>query len=753
MDRSAFSGKQTRFVKPPGAKGTESSGGREKRTETETQTILKRSTEEKTTERSSRRSDAATDGKQSAPWRRRESSSPPTERIPEIQDDVPWRKRSQSEDRKATAEVPWKQGGAILRKPAAAGKPTEESAAAPAWKSGVEMLRKGKPPANVVDTVPPLTGGAEVPWKSGAQMLKKTSRENSPARKASLVEEIPSVPWKSGPQMLKKTSRESSPTRKASLVVPEEIPDVPWKSGAQLLKKTSRESSPTRKSSLVLPPEPEAPWKSGQQFLNKMPSRDASPAGRKPPDEAAEAPWKSGQQLLKKMPSRDASPAGQNPPDEAAAVPWKSVKLRKASGAASREPSPDKESIPDGKKTSAKSFLSGKLAKVMQSDRPEPLPPVEIKPEESPQRPPEGDAVQAAPLRPKTTAKRPPIEPESQPPQVLLKRSPQKARAEEAPPAPVELKPIPLRPVEAKTAEPIKLKPIPGQAQGSQQPSQVLLKRTPQKAGPPPEEIQPSPHFVELKKVPLKTTATAAPESPQVAQVLPDQPKPQEPSIPEPPVQSEKTLAAAQPAESAPSTTDQVSWRKPRPAATAVQPEASPAPEVQQETPSWRKPRPAVVQQPESTPSPAAPSESVRQEPQPIAAAEPTDKQPDGQVTTTAQLPMRKQKSKASLVMAPRSTPPVFTKKLQPLTSRPGKKIRFHCTFTGEPQPSVTWYRNESTLVASDRLAITSETDSSVLEISHLELSDTGIYTCRAVNEAGSAATSANFIVAGQFRS
>jgi hypothetical protein len=119
---------------------------------------------------------------------------------------------------------------------------------------------------------------------------------------------------------------------------------------------------------------------------------------------------------------------------------------------------------------------------------------------------------------------------------------------------------------------------------------------------------------------------------------------------------------------------------------------------------------------------------------------------PSPEEKSTTRLP----KMKASIAMAPKFQAPVFTKKLQPLSSRTGKKVRLHCQFQGEPLPTITWYRNESVLLpTADRLDITTEPASSVLEISQIVLEDTGIYTCRAVNEAGSAITSANFIVQG----
>lgn len=106
-------------------------------------------------------------------------------------------------------------------------------------------------------------------------------------------------------------------------------------------------------------------------------------------------------------------------------------------------------------------------------------------------------------------------------------------------------------------------------------------------------------------------------------------------------------------------------------------------------------------------------------------------------------------KTKASLTVAPRCQAPVFTKKLQPISSRPGKKIRMHCQFDGEPEPIVAWYRNETLIQGAERFAVSTERGGSTLEIGQVEQGDTGIYTCRAANEAGTASTSANVIVQG----
>ena len=107
-------------------------------------------------------------------------------------------------------------------------------------------------------------------------------------------------------------------------------------------------------------------------------------------------------------------------------------------------------------------------------------------------------------------------------------------------------------------------------------------------------------------------------------------------------------------------------------------------------------------------------------------------------------------KKKASLTTGPRYIAPIFVKKLQSLTSRTGKIVRFHCQFEGLPTPTITWYRNQFVLNTSGRIKVTVENGTATLEIKNVEDTDSGLYTCRAVNDAGSATTTANMIVIGK---
>ena len=74
-----------------------------------------------------------------------------------------------------------------------------------------------------------------------------------------------------------------------------------------------------------------------------------------------------------------------------------------------------------------------------------------------------------------------------------------------------------------------------------------------------------------------------------------------------------------------------------------------------------------------------------------------------------------------------------FTKK----NPEEGEETIASCSWTGSPDPEVTWFKDDSPLVETDlpsRMRITAgregDTLSSSLEIDAVELSDTGQYTC-----------------------
>lgn len=393
-----------------------------------------------------RRTSRSEVGHQVAPWRRRESSSPPTERIPMIEE-APWRKRSRSEDRRPGQlsvkknEPAWKQGLQLLKKPQQLKAEETSVKTSPAWKGGAERLRKSSPNrrTSLVDTVPPLASraSADIPWKSGVQLLKKTSRESSPTKA-----DLPDVPQEA---------------------------NVPWKIGVQMLKKTSRDSSPAAPCQSEGQPQLGVPWKS-VQLRKTSGSRDVSPEKRDASSQLLDViEWKAGKQMLRK-----GSPA--------------SVEI-------SQVPAVHKGV---DKKQSAKAFLTQKLATVAK----------------------EQDAISGGTLH-KSRDKTKPISIEKvvqdEPiPQVELKPTPQKPKADEKEPIQVVLKKIPsqiqttlgdslvvLKPIdqdEKLVEKKTEIKSTLKKAEQTETFGRVELKKTPQK----PKEIAKPDQRVELKPIAQK---------------------------------------------------------------------------------------------------------------------------------------------------------------------------------------------------------------------------------------------------------
>lgn len=71
--------------------------------------------------------------------------------------------------------------------------------------------------------------------------------------------------------------------------------------------------------------------------------------------------------------------------------------------------------------------------------------------------------------------------------------------------------------------------------------------------------------------------------------------------------------------------------------------------------------------------------------------------------------------------------------------------LSIYCTASGIPVPKITWTRGNETLPSDGRMSVKNGT----LVIVELETSDSGNYTCSALNTAGTASVSSNVTVAG----
>ena len=83
-----------------------------------------------------------------------------------------------------------------------------------------------------------------------------------------------------------------------------------------------------------------------------------------------------------------------------------------------------------------------------------------------------------------------------------------------------------------------------------------------------------------------------------------------------------------------------------------------------------------------------------------------------------------------------------------------GSAAVLECRVTGEPEPDIYWYRDGAEIGETDpkyRYEFEGEHGVSLV-VNNARMSDAGMYTCKAVNAAGSAESSAHLIGGGQFQ-
>lgn len=81
---------------------------------------------------------------------------------------------------------------------------------------------------------------------------------------------------------------------------------------------------------------------------------------------------------------------------------------------------------------------------------------------------------------------------------------------------------------------------------------------------------------------------------------------------------------------------------------------------------------------------------------------------------------------------------------LQFLTNEP---MKLECRVKGIPSPDVEWYFNRQRIEDGVKYTMLREGDKCAMTIPHPRIKDSGIYECRARNEAGRDSCSANIAV------
>uniref|UniRef100_A0A8C2FME7 Ig-like domain-containing protein n=1 Tax=Cyprinus carpio TaxID=7962 RepID=A0A8C2FME7_CYPCA len=91
--------------------------------------------------------------------------------------------------------------------------------------------------------------------------------------------------------------------------------------------------------------------------------------------------------------------------------------------------------------------------------------------------------------------------------------------------------------------------------------------------------------------------------------------------------------------------------------------------------------------------------------------------------------------------------PPCFTTQIQPVRCAEGSEVKFQYRVTGTPFPDVQWFKSKSQIKSSQTCSVVSNPDGTgFLIMNNIQQSDSGLYTCKAVNPFGEASCSAELI-------
>uniref|UniRef100_A0A673JCV9 Ig-like domain-containing protein n=1 Tax=Sinocyclocheilus rhinocerous TaxID=307959 RepID=A0A673JCV9_9TELE len=105
-------------------------------------------------------------------------------------------------------------------------------------------------------------------------------------------------------------------------------------------------------------------------------------------------------------------------------------------------------------------------------------------------------------------------------------------------------------------------------------------------------------------------------------------------------------------------------------------------------------------------------------------------------------LELKPEQKRFSSTLERKKEKPVFQSKLTSAEVTVGESVRFTVTVSGFPKPKVQWFHNGKVITSSTVYRFVEEKDdnpdgSGILIMNNIQQSDSGLYTCKAVNPFG----------------
>lgn len=97
-----------------------------------------------------------------------------------------------------------------------------------------------------------------------------------------------------------------------------------------------------------------------------------------------------------------------------------------------------------------------------------------------------------------------------------------------------------------------------------------------------------------------------------------------------------------------------------------------------------------------------------------------------------------------------RAVPPSFTKALKKVDGSIGGNVTLECRVAGSQPMVISWYKDNKEIHSGDKYKSDFSESTASVTIFGLDQSDSGVYICRAANDAGEKETSGTLSVKGQ---